>query len=77
MNARYNGKRYIDKSNDEFQSIDGFTLIDLHLQKSFAIQKMKWSVSAHVNNIMDIYYEQLKNHAMPGRNYSINLTFKL
>ena len=75
--VHFSGKRYIEKSNDEFQAIDGFTLLDYKLSKIFYWKKTNFQVGTEVNNILNIYYEQLKNHAMPGRNYAINLSINI
>lgn len=77
LSTQYAGKRFIEKSNDEFQSIKGFVLIDYKVTRKLLIQKIKMNLSAEVKNILNVYYEQLKNHAMPGRNYTINLSINI
>lgn len=77
LSARYAGKRFIEKSNNEFQSIKGFVLIDYKVNRKVSIQKINMNLSAEVKNILNVYYEQLKNHAMPGRNYKINLSINI
>jgi len=75
--VHFSGKRYIEKSNDEFQAINGFTLLDYKLGKQFHWNKTRFQVGLEANNILNMYYEQLKNHAMPGRNYAINLSINI
>lgn len=77
VGVNFSGKRYIEKSNDEFQAIKGFTLLNYQVNKVFQVKKIKFGVGVEVKNILDIYYEQLKNHAMPGRNYGINLSINI
>lgn len=77
IKGNYMGKRYIEKSNDEFQAIPQNVLMDYVLSKSFQSKKIEVKLNVEVNNLMDVYYEQLKNHAMPGRNYAINLTINI
>lgn len=77
LSMNYTGKMYIEKTNDEFQAIEGFVLINYKVTRTLAIMKVNLDLALEMNNILNIYYEQLKNHAMPGRNYAINLSINI
>ena len=77
LQGQYTGKRYITTNNDEFQALDAFTIFGGSISSQMRISKVKLTISAQVNNVLNTYYEQLKNHAMPGRNYLINISINL
>lgn len=65
------GLRYTQLDNQE--SLDPYGLLDASIGKTIQSRKFSISINAEVNNILDAYYENLKNRAMPGRNYSLSL----
>lgn len=77
LSANYTGKRYVETTNDEFQALKGFVLCNALIHRVFSFNKQQLIVSGEVNNIFNTYYEQLKNHAMPGRNYAINISINI
>lgn len=68
------GLRYISLDNERTQSLDPYALTDLSVGKQISAKRFVCLIRAEALNIFDVYYENLNNHAMPGRNYSINLT---
>ena len=68
------GIRYTTLDNDRAQALDPYGLLDTSLSKNFLLKSTRLQLRAEANNIFDVYYENLKNHAMPGRNYSISIS---
>jgi vitamin B12 transporter len=64
-------------SLDNVDKLTPFALADFALGKSIRLQSVSLLGTVQVNNLLNVYYEMLNNHAMPGRNYalSISLTF--
>jgi outer membrane cobalamin receptor len=70
--AHYVGQRH---STDIFDILEPYTLIDLSGGYTFKIEKLFVSLMLQVNNLFDVDYQNMKNYAMPGRNYMF--TFRL
>ncbi len=68
--------RYTSLDNSERLMVDGFTIWNATISKKIELSHMEFIAGATVNNLMDVNYENLKNLAMPGRNCTINLSFK-
>lgn len=73
LNHSYTGIRYSDLDNVVTQSLKGFQLTDASLSKKQVFKKWSAEAMIGVRNALDIYYENLINRAMPGRNYLISL----
>ena len=69
------GLRYSTLDNERTQALDPYGLLDASLSKQFFIHRMSFRVRAEAFNLVDVYYENLKNHAMPGRHYAISILF--
>ncbi len=69
--------RYTTLDNDRSQALDPYGLLDTSLSKNFLLKSTRLQLRAEANNVFDVYYENLKNHAMPGRNYSISISINL
>jgi len=68
------GLRYTTLDNEDTQALDPYGLVDTSVSKQFQLSKISFYLRADANNIFDVYYENLRNHAMPGRNYAISIT---
>jgi vitamin B12 transporter len=68
------GIRFTSLDNEETQALDPYGLVDTSLSKNFRIKKMSFHLRADVFNLFNVYYENLKNHAMPGRHYAISIS---
>jgi iron complex outermembrane receptor protein len=66
--------RYTTLDNDRSQALDPYGLLDTSLSKNFYLKQTRLQIRAEANNVFNRYYENLKNHAMPGRNYSISIS---
>lgn len=71
------GKRYTTLDNAENLSLKPYGLLNASVNKKFQFESWSFTTKATVNNIMNVYYENLKNHALPGRNYLLSLLFKI
>lgn len=73
INVAYTGKRYTTLDNEEYQSLEAYALADFSLAKRFDRGKWSFIAGGKVNNLFDVYYENIKSRAMPGINYSLSL----
>ena len=67
------GLRYTNLSNDSFNSIAPFSLIDLVLSKELELKNHKLSIDVQAKNVTNVSYENYKNYAQPGINYSLSI----
>jgi len=74
VRAGYTGLRYITTDDDVNQAVKAYILTDAFITKQFDTKQMSFALRAEANNIFNLYYENLKNIAMPGRNFLITLT---
>ena len=67
------GIRYSTLDNEKGQTLDPYALLDTSISKRCLLWKTNFVLRAEALNLFDIYYENLKNHAMPGRHYAISI----
>lgn len=77
MRLNVTSVRYTSLDNERSQALDPYGLLDASLSKEFLLQRITFQTRADVFNLFNIYYENLKNHAMPGRHYAISISVKL
>ena len=70
----YTSRRYTNLSNDDHSALDQFALWNVSLSKKIEFTHVSAALSLSINNIIDVYYENLEHHAMPGRNYLATIT---
>lgn len=75
--GNYTGRRFTTLSNSRANRIDDFLLVDVRLAQKIKIGSMPLQAAINVRNVGDVNYENLKNTAMPGRAFLIELTTKL
>lgn len=66
--------RYTTLDNERSLALDPYALLDASINKQFFIQRISVQMRAEAFNLFNIYYENLKNHAMPGRHYAISIS---
>ena len=71
--ANATGLRYTTLDNDESLSLDPYVLLDASISKRFLLRKMNFVLRMDALNLFNVYYENLKYHAMPGRNYAVSI----
>ena len=72
----YTGMRYTSLDNLAYQALPAYALLSASVGKEFDLSWSRLSLGLNANNLLGTYYENIENHAMPGRNYMLNLTFK-
>jgi iron complex outermembrane receptor protein len=75
----YTGRRYTQSSNEwsHFESVlNPFWLTGAALEKKF--ETGNWNISAQIkaDNLLNINYQQILWRPMPGRHYSVTLSFR-
>jgi len=66
-------KRYTTFDNSQF--LDGYGLVNLLTETTFAFYKFKLVLQGQVRNVTDTFYLNVRNNAMPGRSFAVSLTF--
>jgi iron complex outermembrane receptor protein len=66
-------KRYTTFDNSQF--LDGYGLVNLLAETTFAFYKFKLVLQGQVRNVTDTFYLNVRNNAMPGRSFAVSLTF--
>jgi iron complex outermembrane receptor protein len=64
-------------STDNTESLPSFTVFDMHIAKSFFIQRQAISIAFAVYNLANTYYQTMPFRAMPGRYFECTLKFNL
>lgn len=73
--SQWTSRRFLTTTNES--ALPGFALLNLRLNKSFALWKTTSALSLRVNNLLNTEYQNIANRAMPGRNYELSLQFKI
>ena len=71
----YAGERYDEQENILYNHMEPWYTSDLSLRYQFVVYSLKFIAQAEVNNVLDQDYEVIVNYPMPGRNYTLSLTF--
>lgn len=72
----YTGLRYTTLDNTTYQSLKAYALLSAATGRSFPIAACEMHVRLSAFNLLNVYYENVENTAMPGRNYQASLTLK-
>lgn len=75
MSTHYTGARFTTDDNSPVNRIDAFNLVNLKAGKSFRVDSVKIELRAESRNILNVYYENMINRAMPGRSYLFTFLF--
>jgi iron complex outermembrane receptor protein len=78
-NIHYTSLRFetLDNQVGLLTSLPAFWLCNVHLQKSFLIQKHSFDLTFKINNILDAQYQNYMFRAMQGRNFSLHFQYQL
>jgi vitamin B12 transporter len=74
---QYSSKRYTDPANTDLYALDATLLTNVVAGYYWEIEKHTLGLDFTLKNISDQRYQLYAGRAMPGRNYSIQLTYKL
>ncbi len=75
INHQYTGERFI--TADNAQMLPAFYELNLGLSYQFSWNGTKIIAQANVHNVSNVMYQNMNLRAMPGRNYTFNLTIEL
>lgn len=74
----YVGKRYDgQQDNIQYNFIQPWYTHDLSIQKKLDLAGHPFKINLEMNNILNQYYDVVKNYPMPGRNFRLTLNFTL
>lgn len=76
IQTNYTGERFSTLSNSQQSSIDDFLILDFGATRVFKTTTTSVELSFSINNFFNTSYEVLKNTAMPGRNFLLQLIIK-
>jgi vitamin B12 transporter len=74
---RYNSKRFTDFSNADLFALPHFVTMDLSAGRFWIVGRHRLDAIASVRNITDQQYQLYEGRALPGRNYTFQLTYQL
>lgn len=74
---RFTSARQTTLDNAYYLELKSYGMFDVECSKEIVLAKWKFAAKAEVNNLMNIYYENLLNRAMPGRNFQITLVINI
>ncbi|CAG5012662.1 Vitamin B12 transporter BtuB [Dyadobacter sp. CECT 9275] len=58
---------------DHLRSLDGYGLVNLSAETTFTTRQIHFMVQGQVNNLLDTFYLNVRNNAMPGRSFALSL----
>jgi vitamin B12 transporter len=64
-------KRFSTFDNSQF--LNGYTLTNILVENSLTWNKTKMRIQGQVNNIGNTFYLSVRNNAMPGRSFALNV----
>jgi outer membrane receptor protein involved in Fe transport len=73
----YVGERYHNSSNIRENYEPAWYTHDLTLARSFKLKRLRWRLSAEINNLFNQQYDVVLNYPMPGRNYKLIIKLDL
>lgn len=73
----YVGERYHNSSNIRANYEQPWYTHDISGSYRFRFDKMQFTASLEVNNLLNQYYDVIMNYPMPGRNYKFILKFEI
>lgn len=76
IQERYTGLRFTTLDNERYQSLKPYGLLSASLSKRFVLPWVEVATRFTLNNLLNVYYENIENRAMPGRNFMLTLQLK-
>ncbi|MEO1254982.1 MAG: TonB-dependent receptor, partial [Bacteroidota bacterium] len=74
--GNFTSVRYTTLTNSIQSQVDEFLLFDASIRRSLTLKGVAVECRLNLTNLFDANYQVVKNHAMPGRAFSIELTTK-
>jgi len=75
--VQYSGKRFTEASNSGIYELGPFALVDFSVGKSWVIHRHILAFNFLVKNLFNKTYQLYSGRAMPGRNYSLKISYQL
>ncbi|MFT6866423.1 MAG: vitamin B12 transporter [Cyclobacteriaceae bacterium] len=76
VSGNYTGLRYASLDNSERSIVDEYLILNSALERQLSLGEKEFELGVAANNLANEDYENLKNLAMPGRNYKLNFSLK-
>ncbi|MDR2040475.1 MAG: TonB-dependent receptor [Bacteroidales bacterium] len=73
----YVGERYDSPANIRENYLQPWYTHDMSVTKDIEWSKVRFKITAEVNNLLNQYYAVILNYPMPGRNYRLTLTLNI
>ncbi len=74
----YTSRQFTNTANYDLYTISSYTLLNLTVSKHLIYNKRHIiNISLYINNVLNKYYQTVLFRPMPGRNFGINLKFKI
>lgn len=67
------GERFPSLDNASTSALDPYALLSFDVSKRIIFTKWNMLVKGECDNVLNIYYENLRHHAMPGRSYTVSV----
>ena len=77
LNQYYTSRRYTTLDQSDSYAVEPYFLLDFTIEYPLKLGKVITQISLKVKNILDNYYENIQNRAMPGINFQLQLITKL
>ena len=71
------GGRYTDASNSSVYALDPFVLTDLSMSNDWSPGRHRMNFCFLIKNLFDVSYQLYSGRAMPGRNYTLKISYQL
>jgi iron complex outermembrane receptor protein len=73
----YTGPRYASTVENGDHLVQSYYLLDAGIGKTFKLKSHSFDINFKLNNILNEQYQVIKYRAMPGRNFSLTLSYRL
>jgi vitamin B12 transporter len=74
---QYSGKRYTEFSNSDLYVLNAYALVNLTFSRFWQIGPHKLNADLSAKNILNTSYQMYSGLAMPGRNFSIQVSYQI
>jgi vitamin B12 transporter len=75
--VQYSSKRYTDFSNADFLALDPYTRMDVSLGRAWLLKRHEVIANLAISNVFNTEYQQYAGRALPGRYYTLQVTYQL
>jgi iron complex outermembrane receptor protein len=76
VSAQYNGMRFTDAGNTPIYALPAYALLNFSAGRNWVVHQHRFDVRFAVKNILNTDYQLYSAHAMPGRNYNLQINYQ-